>query len=130
MLNEDGAIVSALPMPTTDEQVLLLLGHRASTERYGYMENVHSSPQMGVTSAFTFGHGVGALKMALVACSIPFQLVTPQTWQTKMGCRTGGDKNISKNKAQKLFPSVKVTHAIADALIIAEYGRRAFLGIR
>jgi hypothetical protein len=41
-----------------------------------------------------------------------------------MQCLTGGDKNISKRRAQELFPSLKITHAVADALLIAEYGRR------
>jgi hypothetical protein len=31
---------------------------------------------------------------------------------------------VSKRKAQELFPGIKVTHAIADALLIAEYNRR------
>jgi len=31
---------------------------------------------------------------------------------------------VSKRKAQELFPAIKITHAIADALLIAEYGRR------
>jgi hypothetical protein len=35
-----------------------------------------------------------------------------------------GDKNVTKRRAQQLFPQLKVTHAIADALLIAEYGRR------
>lgn len=33
-------------------------------------------------------------------------------------------KNEHKSMAQRLFPGVKVTHALADALLIAEYGRR------
>jgi hypothetical protein len=37
---------------------------------------------------------------------------------------TKGDKNITKRKAQELFPEIKITHAIADSLLIAEYGRR------
>jgi hypothetical protein len=37
---------------------------------------------------------------------------------------TKGDKNVSKRRAQELFPQLKVTHATADALLIAEYGRR------
>jgi hypothetical protein len=35
-----------------------------------------------------------------------------------------GDKNVTKRKAQELFPSLKITHATADALLIAEYLRR------
>lgn len=89
-----------------------------------YIEQVHSSPQMGVKSAFTFGNGFGHLEMALTAAGIPFERVRPQVWQKAMGCMTKGDKNVSKRKAQELFPSMKVTHATADALLIASYGAK------
>ena len=89
-----------------------------------YLEQVHSSPQMGVTSAFTFGNGFGHLEMALTAAGIPFERIRPQAWQKAIGCLTKGDKNVSKRRAQELFPSMKVTHATADALLICEYGRR------
>jgi hypothetical protein len=77
---------------------------------------------MGVKSAFTFGNGFGHLEMALTAAEIPFSRVRPQEWQKAMGCMTKGDKNVSKAKAQELFPSIKVTHAIADSLLIMQYG--------
>lgn len=93
------------------------------TEIKAYIEQVHSSPQMGVKSAFTFGNGFGHLEMALTAAAIPFERIHPRVWQKAMGCMTGGNKNISKAKAQELFPSLKITHATADALLIAEYGR-------
>jgi hypothetical protein len=89
-----------------------------------YLEQVHSSPQMGVKSAFTFGNGFGHLEMALTAAGIPFERVRPQVWQKSMGCLTKGDKNISKARAQELFPQIKCIHAISDGLLIAEYGRR------
>ena len=89
-----------------------------------YIEQVHSSPQMGVKSAFTFGNGFGHLEMALTAAGIPFERVRPQVWQKSMGCLTKGDKNVSKARAQELFPQIKCTHAVSDALLIAEYGRR------
>lgn len=89
-----------------------------------YIEQVHSSPQMGVKSAFTFGNGFGHLEMALTAAGIPFERVRPQVWQKAMGCLTKGDKNVSKRRAQELFPQLKVTHATADALLIASYGAK------
>ena len=98
-------------------------------QRVAYIEKVASSPQMGVKSAFTFGKGYGSLLMALTAAGIPFTEVAPGVWQRKMGCLSHGDKNVTKNRAQQLFPSLKVTHAIADALLIAEYGRRMELGL-
>jgi hypothetical protein len=47
-----------------------------------------------------------------------------------MRCLTKGDKNVSKARAQELFPALKITHATADALLIAEYGRRLNLGLK
>jgi Holliday junction resolvasome RuvABC endonuclease subunit len=89
-----------------------------------YIEQVSSSPQMGVVSAFSFGRGYGNLEMALTAAGIPFERVRPQVWQKAMGCMTKGDKNISKAKAQELFPDKKIIHATADALLIALYGTK------
>ena len=90
-----------------------------------YIEAVSSSPQMGVVSAFSFGQGYGNLEMALTAAGIPFERVRPQQWQKTLGCMSKGNKNVTKAKAQALFPHLKITHATADALLIAEYGRRA-----
>jgi len=89
-----------------------------------YLEAVSSSPQMGVVSSFSFGRGYGNLEMALTAAGIPFERVRPQVWQKALGCMTKGDKNVSKRRAQELFPDRKITHATADALLIAHYGTR------
>jgi len=45
-------------------------------------------------------------------------------WQKALGCMTKGDKNITKRLASELFPAIKCTHTVSDALLIAEYGRR------
>jgi hypothetical protein len=119
-------------MPDTMQGVWELITHIVNdsamiyrhTEFKAYLEQVHSSPQMGVKSAFTFGNGFGHLEMALTAAGIPFERVRPQVWQKVMSCMTGGDKNVSKRKAQELFPHIKCTHATSDALLIAEFGRR------
>ena len=88
------------------------------------LESVHSMPGQGVSSSFKFGRGFGNLEMALTAAKIPFTYVTPQKWQKELGCLTKGDKNISKARAQQLFPHIKCTHNISDGLLIAEYCRR------
>jgi hypothetical protein len=102
-----------------------------------YIEQVHVAPsfaksadgkenthRMGAKSAFTFGRGYGNLEMALVAAGIPFERVLPRKWQTALGCLTKGDKNVSKRRAQELYPQLKITHATADALLIATYGTK------
>jgi hypothetical protein len=112
-------------MPDTLQDLWELIRDISSEgECHAYLEQVHSSPQMGVVSAFTFGNGFGHLEMALTAAGIPFTRVRPQVWQKELGCLTKGDKNISKRKAQELFPSMKVTHATADSLLIATYGTK------
>lgn len=91
---------------------------------HAMLERVGAFPGQGVASTWKFGQHYGFLRGILTAQAIPFELVGPQKWQTAMGCLTKGDKNISKAAAQRLFPAVKMTHAIADALLIAEYCRR------
>lgn len=85
----------------------------------------------GATSMFTFGQSYGLLRGILVALHVSFEEVTPQRWQSLFSLkRTDKEESITdkknrhKAKAQQLFPTIKVTHAIADALLIAEYGRR------
>ena len=88
---------------------------------------VFGAGKMGSKSAFTFGASFGGLLMLLTCHGVRFNRVLPRTWQTAMQCMTGGDKNVSKRRAQELFQEIKITHAIADALLIAEYARRTNL---
>lgn len=97
--------------------------------RTAYIERVHSSPQMGVVSAFTFGRGLGNLEAICQCVGIRVEWVAPQTWQKALGCLSRGDKNVTKRRAQELFPAVAITHATADALLICEFGRRAEGGL-
>jgi len=112
----------AYPMPQTERDIVDIL--REGKGGKAYIEFVRSSPQMGVTSAFSFGQGYGGLRMALIALEIPFEEVIPRKWQAVLGCLSKKDKNVTKRKAQELFPNIKITHNIADSLLIAEYGRR------
>lgn len=91
---------------------------------FAMLERVHSSPQMGVASAFTFGDGFGFLRGCLNSHKIPYELVQPQKWQKSMGCLSGGNKNITKAAAQRLYPAMTITHSIADSLLIATYCSR------
>lgn len=117
----------AIKMPETDADLLAELGSIRGCTDYtmtAMLEKVHSMPGQGVASSFKFGEGFGKLQMALAAIGIPYSFVTPQKWQKELQCLTKGDKNVSKTRAQQLFPHIKVTHALADSLLIAEYCRR------
>jgi crossover junction endodeoxyribonuclease RuvC len=97
---------------------------------FAYIEEVHSMPDQGIVGAFTFGKNYGFLIGLLTALKIPYEFVTPQKWKKEMRCIAPKGstkvqkKNIDKAAAQRLFPDIKITHANADALLIAEYGRR------
>lgn len=106
-----------------------------SANGYAVIEKVNAMPglpgknggprrRMGATGAFTFGRSYGFLRGLLIASKISFDEVLPAKWQGFLGCRTGGDKRVSKAKAQQLFPRVKVTNYNADSLLLAEYARR------
>jgi len=125
LVDQDGKHVETIKLSETQHDVWLWLDE-CPRESIGFavIEKVHSSPQMGVVSAFSFGKSFGFCEAVLVAAGVRYELATPQKWMKAMGCMTGGDKKISKARAQALFPDVKVTHAIADALLIAEYARR------
>ena len=102
-------------------------------ETIARIEKVSAMPGNGVTGMFRFGQSYGFLRGCLVASGIPFDEVTPQRWQKEFGLIVKGKisqtekKNRNKAKAQQLFPqmaSLTITHAKADALLIAEYARR------
>ena len=95
-------------------------------ECHAMIEKVHTMPKQGIVSAGTFMKGYGFLLGCLTALEIPFEYVTPQKWQAYLKCKTGGNKNITKQKAQELYPHLKITHAIADALLIGEYLKRTY----
>lgn len=91
---------------------------------FAMLEQVHAMPKQGVSSTFKFGQSYGFLEGMLVAHKIAYEHVTPQKWQKAIGCLSKGNKNVTKQMAQQLWPSWKFTHANADATLIAEYFRR------
>ena len=79
-------------------------------------------PKQGVASVWTFAQNYGTLLGILAALKITRYHVTPYIWQKTLQCLSKGDKNITKRRAQELFPDIKITHATADALLIGKYG--------
>ena len=115
------AMVETEVVSTVCDAVKLLMLHDSNAcffEKVGYM------PTDGGKGAFTFGSINGLLRGALLARGVWPRYVAPMTWQAAMECLSGGSKNVTKLRAQQLFPKEKVTHGSADALLIAEYGRR------
>lgn len=125
--------VETTPMPDTELDLLVWLRDR-SHNAWAVIEQVggyiQGNPTPG-SAMFHFGANYGALRMALTAASIPFDSIIPRKWQQGVGITPKRPdetkstfKRRLKQRAQQLFPKVKVTLAVADALLIAEYARR------
>ena len=106
----------------TDRDVADFIRKWASSCRVAVLEKVGAMPGQGVSSTFKFGMSYGGLRMALAWSGIPWVEVSPVKWQGQLGCRSGGDKNVTKRKAQELFPDLKVIHHTADALLLSHWG--------
>lgn len=131
VIDDTAKVLTLLPMPNDRDLLeLLRIYQRGFDGRIrAVVEKVASSPVMGVKSAFTFGGSYRAIKMALLATEIPFDEVLPKKWQRRLECLSGGEKIVTKLRAQQLFPALNgITHATADALLLAEYCRREHIG--
>ena len=132
IIDSDGAIA----FPFSEERLLIELdGIAQEYECICYLEHVHAMPKQGVSSTFNFGMNFGFIQGVLKAYEIPYELVTPQKWKKEFSCTS--DKNTSIEVCKRLFPGVnlkatdrcKKDHdGLAEALLIAEYGRRHYNG--
>ena len=124
-LNEAGNVVCVVRLTETPTDVCNELRKlHEGDELFAFMEQVNAMPKQGVSSTFKFGQSYGGLEWGLTALQIPFERHRPVAWQKAMQCLSKGDKNVTKRRAQELFPNEKVIHATADALLIAEFCRR------
>lgn len=100
---------------------LKCIQYKCGGEILAALELVHSMPKQGVSSSFKFGMHYGHCQGILDALEISYELVTPQKWQTFLGCKSGGNKNITKARAHREWPthSKLLTHALADSALIA-----------
>ena len=120
---------------TLDERLIFqILKRRAEAIEHVFIEKVSAMPGQGVTSCFNFGCGWGVLRGICVGLQLPYTLVHPTTWKRVM-CKDmpKGSKDTSIIIAKRLWPDVnlrptprsrKDSDGLADALLIAEYGRR------
>lgn len=96
-----------------------------------WIEEVHAMPGQGVASMFSMGRGLGSWEGIVAACGLSMEHVAPQTWKKMTMAGMGKEKDASVYRAQELWPEAELVtprgrrlHGRADALLIAEYGRR------
>ena len=132
-LDEFQRIKIAVKMPDTAEELNGVLVEHQFVTRFAVIEWVHAMPRQDVGGMSKFMEGFGILQGLLIANRIPFRRVAPRSWQAEFDipkrnpdAPKSAFKNVLKAKAQELFPEIKVTLALADALLIAEFCRRKY----
>jgi crossover junction endodeoxyribonuclease RuvC len=90
------------------------------------IERVHATPQMGVTSAFSFGDGYGVLRGVTAALGYPVTFVAPNVWKKAMGLTAdkGGSRRLATERwpaCADLFARVK-DDGRAEAALLAGWG--------
>jgi len=89
-----------------------------------YLEEVGSSPQMGVVSAFSFGGGYFGVQGVIISHDIALTTVRPGIWKTRM--RAPADKKQSVSRAKALFPHcselIGKKDGRAEAAMLALFG--------
>ena len=146
-LLDSGHPARVQPMPTLKEtktkrcldevSIVHLLSHRAQAIDMVFIEKAQSMPGQGVSSCFNYGAGWGILRGICAGIGIPYTLIHPTTWKRTMCRDVPKGKDASIIVAKRLWPNVsllptprsrKDNDGMADALLIAEYGRRQLAG--
>ena len=89
------------------------------------VEHVHAFPKQGAVSTFSLGQNLGQWEGTLYANELEFTYVNPKEWIYWYGVEKGLDKKERKRilleKAKALFPNMKITFNVSDAMLIANY---------
>lgn len=91
------------------------------------LEQVHSSPQMGVVSAFSFGQTFGRIEAICELYGPRLHRVSPAVWKRRMGLK--GEKKNSVEAARAMFGVspwfTRVSYdGLAEAALLAVYASR------
>ncbi len=137
-----GQTATAFHMPATDGEILQKLKMAKETEaETAYIEEIvmfiprrlPSGKDLPSSRMITYGENFGTVKGMLMALGYRVVRVPPQKWQKALGLgnsrgmsRTAW-KNKLKQRAEELFPGIKVTLATADALLMLEAARKGLL---
>lgn len=137
-------------MPNTLKEIITFIRRfkLTSNNPIAILEQSQSMPKQGISSAFNYGVGYGELRGILSTLKVPFVEVKPSQWKKEIlkgkkreskGKKKDGTtkkkdrKDVSIKMCQSLFPNVcliptprstKEHDGIAEACLLAEYGRR------
>lgn len=135
VIDERGNAIDVIDMPETEMEVVSVFERiREMGDIFVAIEiQTYMPKQRGVNELLTrYGFLLGVLQ----AFRIRNERISPNKWKRSMGVLVGKKESkkkkklVSIEKAQQLFPNVEIgkKDGRAEALLIAEYARRTFLG--
>lgn len=136
VLDKGSNVLDIVKMPVTPQDILQYISEWKDNDEYVVhcaLEDVGKGmPGQSSVATAKLARHCGHLEMALLAKEVKTVYVTPKKWQKEyqLGSSSGYTKTQWKNKlkakAQQLFPELgkKITLAVSDALLIAEYCKR------
>lgn len=135
-LLDDGKLIELIDIEASDSRInaaqMACLLQRWKPD-FAVCEVVTARPGQGVTSMFTFGHGLGTITAVLATLGIPYLLIRPQAWQSYFGIKAASkDKAEHKreiaDRAESLYPKAPLygpkgglKDGRSDALLLAHY---------
>tara|TARA_Y100001968_G_C19241580_1_gene659704 strand:+ start:337 stop:891 length:555 start_codon:yes stop_codon:yes gene_type:complete len=112
------SLMSTIPTNVPYDDVIVLI------------EFVHAMPMNGVVSMFSFGQNLGQWEGILGSLELDPIYAGPRTWMSHYDCKPRMDKKDRKRYlrgiAEELFPNIKMTFNISDALLIANYNKETY----
>ena len=120
----------AVKMPATDGDILQLLEEQMDSGSVVFLEDLvkYGGTNMPGSAMSVYARNFGFIEGVVMSLGGKLVRVKPQKWQKDFGFGSsrGSTKTQWKNKlkaeAQRRFPHLSVTLAIADALLILEWG--------
>ena len=95
-----------------------------------FVEHVWAFPGDGKVSAFRFGYNYGLWKGIASVNEIDVYNITPRKWQGSLdppaNLHGRERKKWLKEYAESLFPNIKVTYNVSDAILIANYAKECY----
>ena len=109
--------------------------YSCGSDAHVFIEHAQNMPKQGASSAFNYGTGYGLWRGICVGLNLQYTKVSPRVWQRVMLQGTPGSDTKARSiiRVKELFRGVsllptdrsrKDSDGMADALLIAEYGRR------
>lgn len=133
--NVHNKVSQSWKMPETDKDLFSILHYLKTMKARVVIEKAQCMPKMSTTAMFNYGVGYGKILGMLIALEIPYHEVRPTEWKKEVlaGVKDKRSKLESILMVNRIFPEADllatprstVPHdGIAEAILIAEYGRR------